>query len=112
MYADQEFLLHMGDDIVAQRHGVRAPEFGQSRSRQAIDEGLAKGRAIGAAAAKSAPATWIRRLVAAVARRHRRRAAIRSLESLNDYQLKDIGLGRADIPSIVAKGRKRKNGAR
>ena len=112
MYADQKFLLHMGDDIVAQSHGVRSPDFGQGRSRQAIGEGLAKGRAIGAVAAKSAPATWIRHIIGAVVRRHRRRTAIRSLESLSDHHLKDIGLGRADIPSIVAKGRKMKNGAR
>ncbi len=41
------------------------------------------------------------RLVAALRRSHRRRVAMRALEALSDWQLKDIGVERADIRAVV-----------
>ncbi|MBB4302144.1 uncharacterized protein YjiS (DUF1127 family) [Rhodobium orientis] len=106
MYADQKILFHMDADIVGQMCGARCSGIGENGSRGASGPVLRQGRRIDALAARSGPATWIRRLVGPVVRWRDRRTAIRALESLNDHQLKDIGLGRADIPSIVAKGRK------
>ncbi|MEE8211025.1 MAG: DUF1127 domain-containing protein [Acidiferrobacterales bacterium] len=41
------------------------------------------------------------RLMAALRRSHRRRVTIRALEQLADWQLKDMGILRGDIPAIV-----------
>ena len=41
------------------------------------------------------------RLMAALRRSHRRRVTIRALEQLVDWQLKDMGIPRGDIPAIV-----------
>lgn len=41
------------------------------------------------------------RLMAALRRSHQRRVAIRALEQLSDWQLKDIGVSRDDIRTIV-----------
>ncbi len=41
------------------------------------------------------------RLMAALRRWHRRRVAMRGLEALSDWQLKDIGVERADIRAVV-----------
>ena len=41
------------------------------------------------------------RLMAALRRSHRRRVAMRALEALSDWQLKDIGVERADIRAVV-----------
>ncbi len=41
------------------------------------------------------------RLIAALRRSHRRRVAMRALEALSDWQLKDIGVERADIRTVV-----------
>ncbi len=41
------------------------------------------------------------RLMAALRRWHRRRVAMRALEALSDWQLKDIGVERADIRAVV-----------
>lgn len=63
----------------------------------AAGRGLAKGAvAVGRGAWSGA-----RGLAAAVAREHRRRAAIRELSGLSDFVLKDIGLNRGDIRPVV-----------
>ncbi len=41
------------------------------------------------------------RLMAALRRSHRRRVTIRTLEQLADWQLKDMGIPRGDIPAVV-----------
>ncbi len=41
------------------------------------------------------------RLIAALRRWHRRRVSMRALEALSDWQLKDIGVERADIRAVV-----------
>lgn len=47
------------------------------------------------------------RIVGAVLRLRDRRIAIRTLEALNDHYLLDVDIERSDIPSFVAKARKR-----
>ncbi len=41
------------------------------------------------------------RVMAALRHSHRRRASIRALEQLADWQLKDMGIPRGDIPAVV-----------
>jgi len=45
----------------------------------------------------------VRKAVQAVSTWHKRRVAIRELSALSDRQLADIGLMRAEIPSVVEK---------
>ncbi|MCW2309233.1 DUF1127 domain-containing protein [Rhodobium gokarnense] len=111
MYLDQKILFHMEADTVSRMHGAKWAGPGNSHSRQANGPIRRKEARIRAVAAKIGPEKWIGRLIGLVVRWHDRRAAIRALERLSDYQLKDIGLGRADIPSIVAKGRTMRNGS-
>ena len=54
------------------------------------------------AAAVGGTAELFARAVASLARARRRRAAINELAALDDRNLKDIGLSRGDIPSVVS----------
>jgi uncharacterized protein YjiS (DUF1127 family) len=60
-----------------------------------------RGLVRGAVAAGRGAWSGARGLAAAVARQHRRRAAIRELSGLSDYALRDIGLSRGDIRAVV-----------
>jgi uncharacterized protein YjiS (DUF1127 family) len=48
-----------------------------------------------------------RRISGAVLQWRERRIGLRTLEALNDHNLKDIGIERSDLPSYVTKALKR-----
>jgi uncharacterized protein YjiS (DUF1127 family) len=87
-----------GDRRTVSDHGVYVGRAHRERSRMIADMGPLQEMMVRAA---RGPLRFGRTLAKRVLRAHRRRAALRELEALDDRMLKDIGLSRGSIPCAI-----------